>query len=387
MIISRIILKNWRNFKEADVPLRSRMFVVGPNASGKSNFLDAFRFLRDLVKDGGGFQQAIKERGGLTRIRFIPARNQNNVEIEVELSERNAFMPAWRYALSFNQGKNDERPRIIHEKVWKRGVSTHNVIYKNGENGDGRHYTLIQQPNASEGFREIAHHFSRIQYLHVVPQLLRYPHQFPGPEFSDDPFGRKFLDQVASTPEMIRRRRFKMLQDALKLAVPQLSKLAFETDKKTGLPHLSAVYKHWRPTGAKQTEEQFSDGTLRLIGILWSLLDSNSMLLLEEPELSLNGAIVERLPELIYKTQEESGRQAIISTHSHDLLSDKGIAGEEILALYPSETGTVAEIVVKRKEIRALLRAGMTPAEAILPTIRPENITQLSLFGDGADRR
>jgi len=40
---TRIHLENWRNFDSADVELAQRVFVVGPNASGKSNFLDAFR--------------------------------------------------------------------------------------------------------------------------------------------------------------------------------------------------------------------------------------------------------------------------------------------------------------------------------------------------------
>jgi predicted ATPase len=52
MIITHITLKNWRNFQSVDIDLRDRLFLVGPNASGKSNFLDALRFLRDLAKDG-----------------------------------------------------------------------------------------------------------------------------------------------------------------------------------------------------------------------------------------------------------------------------------------------------------------------------------------------
>ncbi|WP_461317578.1 AAA family ATPase [Bradyrhizobium embrapense] len=40
MLVSRIKLQNWRNFRTVDVPLRERTFVVGPNAAGKSNFLD-----------------------------------------------------------------------------------------------------------------------------------------------------------------------------------------------------------------------------------------------------------------------------------------------------------------------------------------------------------
>ena len=52
MIISRFLLKNWKNFQEIDVPLENRVFLIGPNASGKSNFLDALRFLRDAAEDG-----------------------------------------------------------------------------------------------------------------------------------------------------------------------------------------------------------------------------------------------------------------------------------------------------------------------------------------------
>lgn len=43
VLISRIRLKNWRNFRELDVPLRELSYLLGPNASGKSNLLDAFR--------------------------------------------------------------------------------------------------------------------------------------------------------------------------------------------------------------------------------------------------------------------------------------------------------------------------------------------------------
>ena len=59
MIVSSIKLKNWKNFQNVDVKLKERVFVVGPNASGKSNFLDVFRFLRDIAKPGGGLQKAV----------------------------------------------------------------------------------------------------------------------------------------------------------------------------------------------------------------------------------------------------------------------------------------------------------------------------------------
>jgi AAA domain, putative AbiEii toxin, Type IV TA system len=41
----RLHLSTWRNFASVDVRLQNRVFVIGPNAAGKSNLLDAFRFL------------------------------------------------------------------------------------------------------------------------------------------------------------------------------------------------------------------------------------------------------------------------------------------------------------------------------------------------------
>lgn len=46
MQFTHLRLSNWRNFASVDVSLSLRMFLIGPNASGKSNLLDVFRFLR-----------------------------------------------------------------------------------------------------------------------------------------------------------------------------------------------------------------------------------------------------------------------------------------------------------------------------------------------------
>ena len=74
MYISRIKLYNWKNFHDCEVVLSERCFIVGANATGKSNFLDVIRFMRDIVKQGGGLQAAVALRGGLKKIRCLAAR-------------------------------------------------------------------------------------------------------------------------------------------------------------------------------------------------------------------------------------------------------------------------------------------------------------------------
>ena len=152
---------------------------------------------------------------------------------------------------------------------------------------------------------ETYHIFSAsISYSHLVPQLIRHPEIITGPMKTEDPFGQSFLEKISLTRENIRRARLNKIQQALSYAVPQMKKL-IDTKDLRGIPHLEAVYKHWRPQGAYQTEEEFSDGTLRLIGLLWSILEGNSVLLLEEPELSLHSAIVQILPSLIWRLQSK----------------------------------------------------------------------------------
>ena len=50
MIIQKLILHNWKNFQNVEVSLSERCFIIGANAAGKSNLIDALRFLRDIAK-------------------------------------------------------------------------------------------------------------------------------------------------------------------------------------------------------------------------------------------------------------------------------------------------------------------------------------------------
>jgi predicted ATPase len=378
MFISHIKLKNWRNFRDVDVTLGDRVFLVGPNASGKSNFLDVFRFLHDISKPGGGLQKAVEDRGGISKIRCLAARKNPKVEISVHLAESPNETPNWTYAIGIGQqARGRHQPELVYEKVLKN----EKVLLDRPDDHDRRDplrltQTHLEQINANTEFREIARYFESVLYLHLVPQLIRHPKAFSGPGIPEDPFGHNFLDRVARTPEKRRQLRLEKIEEALRIAVPQLKHLR-EIKDEIGFPHLEAEYEHWRSQGAKQREDQFSDGTLRLIGLLWSLLEGDSLLLLEEPELSLNAGIVNKLPNLIYRLQRIRKRQVILSTHSSDLLSDKGIGGESVLLLTPHSEGTKVEVASSNKEICDLLMGGLSIADAVLPRTVPKNVNNL----------
>src|SRR5262245_8751984 len=105
---SNLQLKNWKNFAFCDVAVGRRTFLVGPNAAGKSNLLDVFRFLRDLASSGGGFQQAVSRRGGVSAIRCLAARRYPDIELNVVVIGVNGSSQ-WNYELAFNQGQPASR--------------------------------------------------------------------------------------------------------------------------------------------------------------------------------------------------------------------------------------------------------------------------------------
>ncbi len=380
MIISRLVLKNWRNFRSFDVTFGDRVIIIGPNASGKSNLLDAIRFLRDIAHPGGGLQRAISQRGGLAKVRCLAARREPEVELTVELSEGDS-KPEYRYSIGIKQEVRGHRQPIVQfEKVWKDGVQVLNRPDAHDTADELRlTQTHLEQISANSEFRAIARLFESIRYLHVVPQLLRHPESFQGPANPEDPFGRNFLEMVAKTQDSTRKSRLRKIEAALRQAVPQLKDLT-DTKDEAGIPHLEAVYEHWRPNAGRQREDQFSDGTIRLIGLFWSLLDGDAPLLLEEPELSLHSEIVRKLPTLFARLQRKNKRQLFISTHSWDLLSEKGIGGEEVVMLTPGPEGTIARLASSVTEVQKLLESGLSVADVALPRTAAPFTDQLNLF-------
>lgn len=376
MRFTQVRLENWKNFLSVDVALQRRVFIVGPNASGKSNFLDALRFLRDIADPQGGFQQAVHARRGVSQIRSLHARRYPNVAIDVYMDLDGV---TWNYRIDFTQD-NQRRPMIARERV-RRNVDTILERPDEDDKADPSRLTqtYLEQVNANRKFREINEFLSQIRYLHLVPQLVREPDRSVGRV--RDPYGGDFLEQLARTPKGTLDSRLRRIREALRVAVPQLKELILDRDMR-GVPHLKGLYEHWRPNAGWQTEEQFSDGTLRLTGLLWVFLDGAAPLLLEEPELSLHPAVVRHIPRMIARLGRKAGRQVLLSTHSPDLLSDEGIAPEEVLLLTPSKEDTTITAAKDDKEVSELLEGGATLAETVLPRTAPAKATQLSLFGE-----
>lgn len=382
LYFTRLHAARWKNFGDFEIKLQRRNFFVGANAAGKSNILDIFRFFRDLARTGGGFREAVESRGGVSAIRSLFSRKKTDLILEVDIGTDDE-PEVWRYRLVFSQD-NNRNPFILEEKIWRRGdliLDRPNASDRNDEALLSQ--THLEQISANKEFRQLVAYFDSINYRHIVPQIVREPDRSFG-RF-EDPYGGDFLETVANTPKRTRDSRLRRIAESIKFAVPQLSELTLEQDTK-GFWHLKGRYEHWRATGAWQTEDQFSDGTLRLMGLLWALMESGGALLLEEPELSLHPAVVQHLPSVFSRVARRSGRQILVTTHSEALLSDPGVALDEVHLLASAHEGTRVQTAVNVRQIKLLLEGGVTMADAVFPFVKPSSSNQLSLFDAIADR-
>ena len=379
---THLSLENWRNFARVDVDLASRVFLAGPNASGKSNLLDVFRFLHDLASIGGGFQSAVRKRRGVTQLRCLSAQRNPEIGIRVSIGTGGGTgvpREAWEYEIRFTQDKQG-RPILRKERVAKAGkVLLERPRSQDRADPERLTQTYLEQVNANQRFRALADFFQGIRYLHIVPELVREPGRSTGRR--NDPYGGDFLEQIARTPEKMRAERLRRIREALSMAIPQLCELELWLDAR-GSPHLRGKCEHWRPARAWQTEEEFSNGTLRLLGLLWVALDGAGPLLLEEPELSLHSEVVGYLPQMLARMQSRSGRQIFVSTHAAEILRDPGLGLNELLLLSPEKKGTDVQPASAFREIPDLLKGGVSLADAAIPRTRPDKVEQLALFGE-----
>jgi predicted ATPase len=86
MVIKKLKISNFKSFDELEIELSRFNVLIGANASGKSNFTQIFRFIRDIISQG--LNNAISLQGGIEYFRNINIGSAKNFSLEIVSDEK-----------------------------------------------------------------------------------------------------------------------------------------------------------------------------------------------------------------------------------------------------------------------------------------------------------
>lgn len=345
--ITRIVLKNYKSIAACDVLLRPLTFLVGPNGAGKSNFLDALRFVADALHSS--LDHAIRDRGGINdvRRRFRGRPYRISIRLDFRLPEGStghyAFCigdrPPGGYEVQREECVLQSAQLLTPEEYFhvKNGTVIETSVKVAPAATTDRLY-LVNASGLSE-FRPVYEAFSRMGFYSLNPDKIR-DLQAPDPRDLLIRDGSNLASVLAQLSRPVKKR----IEEYLAKVVPGVHEVEV---KKFG-PKETLQFRQ-NTTGAKHQwrflANNMSDGTLRVLGILVALFqgnhDSKKRVLLvgiEKPEIALHpaaaGVLLDGLRDAADKTQ------IIITSHSPDLLDDKDLDPESILAVEAHDGNT-----------------------------------------------
>jgi predicted ATPase len=341
VLLRRVILKNYKSIAACSVELRSLVFLVGQNGSGKSNFLDALRLVSESLNTS--LDHALRDRGGINEVRRRSAGHPTHfgIRLEFTLPDSTSGSYAFRVGAKPKGGFEVQREECrIHALPDDRFY-----VVSSGRVEDSNP-TLL--PPAAEDrlflvaaaglpeFRPLYDCLTRMGFYNLNPDEIRDP-QPPdagGVLLRDGRNLASVLSLIGSESPAAKAQVVELLSKVVPCVVDVA---ACHVGKKETLEFRQKVGENESP--GHFMAENVSDGTLRALGVLTALFQSSNgatakrvpLVGIEEPEVALHPGAAGVLRDAL-KTASRS-TQVLVTSHSPDLLDDKSVSDESILAV------------------------------------------------------
>ncbi len=345
--ITRVQLKNYKSIAACDVQMRSLTFLVGRNGSGKSNFLDALRFVADALNLS--LDHAVRDRGGISDVRRRSRGHPNhfNIRLEFALPEGSTghytFQIRTRspggYKVQAEECKIQNKLSLMPEEYFfvDEGTVTRKSVDVAPAAATDRLY-LVNASGLPE-FRPVYEAFSQMGFYSLNPEKIR---DLQAPDSGD------MLLRDGSNLTSVLTRLSPTVKRDIERYLARIVPGVHTVDVKNFGPRETLEFRQV-VTGDKHPwkflANNMSAGTLRVFGILVALFQGRCdvqkhvpLVGIEEPELALHPAAAGVLLEVLQDAARKT--QVIVTSHSPDLLDDKHLDLESILAVEAHEGNT-----------------------------------------------
>lgn len=359
--LEHLKVQNFKSFKEIDIDLNRFNTVIGANASGKSNFVQIFNFLKDMREYG--LDSAISMQGGNEYLRNFELGMEHNLkinlkltlpkggniklpfrtrkqrswytgatwELELDLGKRSGFKiirDMWTVAVVIH--KYDDSNESPHESTGHLEITTKgNKIHYTEHLSDGNSLNLNKYPYRHDinSKKLILEHPSSFDYMFpTITEFFDYIAIYDfDPKLAKKaaPFtGKMELDADGSNLASIVRDVISDSSDRLKFSNLVADLLPFVKSVCTkNIADKSVMFtmtenffkKHSLPSPL------LSDGTINITALIIALyFQHNSMTIIEEPERNLHPSLISRVIDMMNDASSQS--QVMITTHNPEIV-------------------------------------------------------------------
>lgn len=393
VFLTRVVLRNYKSIAACDVKLGPLTYLVGTNGSGKSNFIDALHLVRDALN--GSLDNALNERGGLSEVRRRSSGHPTHFGIRLEFRLRNGQVGHYAFNIGALPGRGYE---VQIEECAVEGIGKGPFFRL--ERGMLKATSEVAFPAVTPdrlglvgasglpAFRPVFDALTGMGFYNLNPKLIREL-QKPQDGRLLKPAGENIVSVIGHF-ERTSAQTLATIQEYLQTVVPTVHGVAREQ-----IGPMETLEFRQDMAGSKHPwrfrAQNMSDGTLRALGVLTALFqgraaDPPSLIGIEEPETALHPAAAGALRDALRQASEST--QVIVTSHSPDLLDDRSIPVEALLAVAASGGETrIAPVDQASKKVllEQLFSAGellrldqISPDPAVLLA---QDLRQTELFG------
>ncbi|NPA42299.1 MAG: AAA family ATPase [Aquificae bacterium] len=374
--INRLEVRNFKSFREIDVDLNSFNVLIGANASGKSNFVQVFKFLRDIVTVG--LDNAVSMQGGVEYIRNVKLGAEENLRIKIYSDTRfNLLLPKfigitghssqYEFELRFMKRRKSfeivrdvltvecevvelDRSRKFRKKevlgkgritVWNRNGRPE--VRKEPENLPIEE-DLISPPFFSKEVERSKTLLIQMPFflspplVEILEDISIYDFDPKLPKRATPITGKLELEEDGSNLSIILK---KLLEDKEKKRqllnlitdlLPAIEDMGVEkfADRSLLFKLKERFFKNYIPASL------ISDGTVNITALIIALyFESKPMAIIEEPERNIHPHLISKIINMMREASVR--KQILITTHNPEVV--KSTALEDILLISRDEDG------------------------------------------------
>lgn len=357
-MIQQLILRNWKSFEEAHLDIDQLTFVIGTNASGKSNILDAFLFLLRTVTSHQ-IKAAINGETGIPPLRggldWVFRKGQSECEIGVEIADTDKKDVLYKYFISLRR-TNDingceikserlliqyprmaEKPLFYTDKEIPGDVKIP-VYFNTGKRGGARRidmnraYSIVSQieflnvtKEVKDASRVVCENLRQIFILDPIPSHMRW--YVPLSETLTQDAANVAGVLAALPDEKQKGIEMELTKYIRPLPDKDIDKIWAETVAPLKTDAMLYCEEGWILDEKTTIDARgMSDGTLRFIAIVTALLTSKekSLMIIEEIDNGLHPSRANKLIEVLKALGSSRQIDILCTTHNPALIDALG---------------------------------------------------------------